>query len=193
MTVLLIAAGCRADEIGTVTALRLDADGIVKASVVSDFDKDYYDSREMRDAIEEAVRAYNAAKDEFSIQLLSVREDSGRAEVEMYYRTADDYAAFNNVTFFGGSISEITGDPAWPAGVVLTSTADGSTITTDDLSSLKKKACALVFGEPAAVTVPGKVLYVSGGAEVSEDGVVTAADDGGSDSVLDEPVIIIYE
>ena len=79
MAVLLITAGCRADEIGTVTALRLDADGIVKASVVSDFDKDYYDSREMRDAIEEAVRAYNAAKDEFSIQLLSVREDSWRA------------------------------------------------------------------------------------------------------------------
>ena len=43
------------------------------------------------------------------------------------------------------------------------------------------------------MTVPGKVLYVSGGAEVSEDGVVTAADDGGSDAVLDEPVIIIYE
>lgn len=193
MSFILLISGCGANEVGESSSLRLDKDGVIKSVMTADFDKDYYSITELRTNIEEAVAHYNNEHDGFRIQLLNLKQDKGRAQAELYYRTAEDYRAFNNVNFFVGTPDEALQTSLLTADALFQATADGeASVSLPTIKETHKKAKVLIFQEPMAVTVPGKILYTLGDVTLNEETTVTAVRDSNSD-ILSKAVIIIYE
>ena len=112
---------------------------------------------------------YNSKHGENTIQVKSYEaSDDGKVHLVMEYATANDYAVFNNVEFYSGSMinAQLEGylfDGSFKKvknGVVQGSAVSGSEV-------VKKMAAeVLVVTAPLEVHVPGNVLYTTSNAEV---------------------------
>ena len=104
----LLLAGCGGDERlkgADMSTMIIEKDRIT-ALTVSPFDTSIYSESELRRMADEETRAYNRENGAKSVKFekLSVRD--GKAYLTMSYRSAEDYAAFNNLTFENGPLSE---------------------------------------------------------------------------------------
>ena len=187
----LILSGCGSDERlanAEMSTMIIGQDKIT-ALTVSDFDTSVYKESELRKMVGEEVKAYNneAGGKPVTFEKLSVR--NGRAYLTMTYRSAEDYAAFNNLTFSNGPLSE----SALPDDTRILST-DGKLLTTFGI--LKEDAenewMLLVAEEPMRIYTGGTVYYVSGDAAWEEPAVTLGAD-ADPDRFLPEPCYIVYK
>jgi len=194
LIILAIAAvGCGKN--GTPAASRVDLakDGTLKAVMISSFNKNYYDIDELRNGIAMAVEEYNSKAGGYRIELKEVVFDGDTAEVVMNYRTAADYAAFNNVTFFSGTVEEGIANETLPGDITLHPVKEGLAETTPrDLAKEKKPGHFLVFMEPLSVKVPGSVTYLSDGLTVDDEGRIAVAEELIDGSTLSSLVYVFF-
>ena len=85
------------------SVIAVSKDGTVTDTIREPFDQDYYSQQELQDEVLKAVASYNSGMGNEAITVSKVQVDDGVTDVEMKYRSAEDYAAFNRETFFIGT------------------------------------------------------------------------------------------
>lgn len=199
LTLLLSCYGC-GEFLKSVNSLEIDSSGSVKAFSISDFDKEYYSGTELRKQILDSVSDYNKGSSEKKVSLSSCKIVKKKARVLLKYQSIEDYAAFNNVLAWMGTITEAVDNGLLEKSTSAMS-ADGTLKTTvgellaeygEDTASRKSNILkVLVIEEPLMIKVPGKVKYVIGDVKMNGGYAVTGND---IDTVLlDEACYIIYK
>ncbi len=99
--------GC-GEEAANVSAVTIDQEGKIESVLIEEFDKDYYDVKELSAMTEEEISEYNSLSGSARIVLESAEaiEDSSFVKLTMSYESAEDYAAFNETDFFFGTLRE---------------------------------------------------------------------------------------
>ena len=151
------------------TAVSISEDGVIIEYVNDTLDESYYSASELETMITSDVADYNAVHGENTIQVKSYEAaDGGKVSLVMEYATADDYATFNNIEFYSGSMinAQLAGylfDGSFKKvknGIVQGSSVSGSEV----IKSMSAEV--LVVTAPLEVHVPGTVLYTTTNAEV---------------------------
>ena len=194
LALTLSLAGC-GEFLKSVNSLEIDGSGNVKAFSISEFDKGYYSGTELRKQILDSVSEYNeSAKDE-RISLKSCKVSKKMARVLLKYKSLEDYAAFNNVLAWSGTLADAVEEGYFDKDTAVMS-SDGTLKTTIDeleskfggkTSSLK----VLAVEEPLMIKVPGKIRYTLGNVIMEGGYAITGA--GSLTTLLDEPCYIIYK
>ena len=160
------------------TGVKIGADGEITAMIVESFDREYYTEEGLQQFIREEMQAYG--KGRISVIGIDRRDDGATVSVGMRYGSAEDYAAFNEVTFFYGTAEE-----AQAAGYSLNTAlvnAKGASVQ-GGADALAGKH-VVIFSETMLVTVPTKVLYRSEGSTLVDSKSVRASGDGGLTYVI---------
>lgn len=135
--------------------------GIVEATV-EPFEKGYYDQAELESYVKERVAAYALEHEEKSVEMDKFEVADGIATLYIKYAGYADYAEFNGVKMFAGTVPQ-----ARAAGYdfdteflavedgVLGDTVDSGIVLADDTYK------AVILSTKADVKVDGKILFVS--------------------------------
>lgn len=136
--------------------------GKVTGATVENFDKEYYDPEELQEYVDQRVADYTADHGKKSVKVDSFSVEEGVAKLNIKYASCEDYAAFNGVELFAGTVPQ-----AMAAGYgfdkeflavekgVLSGVVGKDAITAD--SDLK----VVILNEKVDVKVDGTVTYVS--------------------------------
>ena len=147
----------------TETALQMKKDGTVTETVIDQLDQNYYSSQELESMINSSVSEYNQSKGGDVITIDSLSIENNQVNLTMTYASAQDYAEYNNVRFYNGSMlgAEMDGYLFYNQ----FRQVEKGTVTADDLSNEEalrhKEYQVLVTDTSHAVRVPGDVVYVS--------------------------------
>jgi hypothetical protein len=199
IALVLSLAGC-GEFLKSVNSLEIDSGGNVKAFSISEFDKEYYSGTELRKQILDSVSEYNeSAKDE-RISLNSCKVSKKKARVILKYKSLEDYASFNNVLAWSGTLTTAIENGYFDKSTAVIS-SDGTLKTT--IGELESKSGGktasrrgndlkvLIVEEPLMIKVPGKISYTIGDVTMEGGYAITGA--GSLTTLLDEPCYIIYK
>lgn len=158
-------------------AISISEDGSITEIVQDTLDEAYYSASELQNMITSEVADYNKKNGENSVQVKLFENEGQAVRLVMVYASAEDYASFNNVEFYYGSLinAQLEGylfDVSYKRvqnGVVSDSTVSGSEV----IKAMDKEV--MIVKAPLEVKVPGSILYTSTNAEVWADNVVYAA------------------
>lgn len=145
------------------TALQMKKDGTVTETVIDALDQSYYSSQELESMINSSVSEYNQTKGSEAITIDSLSIENNQVNLTMTYASAEDYAEYNNVRFYNGSMlgAEMDGYLFYNQ---FKQVEDG-TVVAQDLSNEEaikhKEFQVLVTDTSHAVRVPGDIAYVS--------------------------------
>ncbi|MCD7955581.1 MAG: hypothetical protein LUG93_07500 [Lachnospiraceae bacterium] len=177
-------------------AISIASDGSVTEIVQETLDQSYYDLTELEEMINAEVDEYNAENGEDSITVKSLTNDDSTVTLKLWYSSAEDYAAFNNVEFFCGSIisAQLEGylfDTSFYR--VKEGELSGSevsyTAVFNDMS-----AEVVIVQAPMEVHIEGQsVTYVSVNAEMISADTVNATGDQEEEEGLVLPSSKVYE
>ena len=166
------------------TSLQVYGDGSVAETIFDHLDQAWYTGDELQDMIARSMNEYNAANGENALNVTEYSDEGGDVRVRLIYRTAEDYARYNNVTFFSGSMLD-----AEMEGYLFTgpfSSVDGSGIKEQGLDAsepLSHKEYQVAISDGGhVVQVPGEVRYISSNAEVVNSHVVQPAASPGTET-----------
>lgn len=150
------------------TCILLTRDGKIQSSIVESFEQSYYDKEELQQTILSEAATYNKSAGNGNITVEKVEVKNGTARVQMTYAEPEDYAAFNQTDFFVGTADEAQAD-GYDLNVVLSSVKNSSeTVGKADILGMKDVKL-LITDINDAVTLNGRVVYVSENVTVSEN------------------------
>ncbi|MCR5733206.1 MAG: hypothetical protein K6G22_01245 [Lachnospiraceae bacterium] len=158
-------SGCDKTVDYNETTISISKKGIVKNEIVEGFSQVYYKEDELRSMIEEEVGEYaglTGDKDRVKFDDLTV--EKGKVKVMMTYKSYEDYADFNDVEFFYGTVNEAMTD-GFSLEVTMKSTVDGSNIGKDDIMKLGSSKM-IIISEPVMVESYSDILYVTANVEM---------------------------
>lgn len=181
---LMLLSGCGAEFSSEKDTVYVGKKGTVKGANVAAFDKEYYDETELSDFITDTVDTYVARAGEGTVEIAEFAVEEGVAHVYLNYAGAEDYADFNGVEFFTGTVLD-----AKAGGYEI---ADHFTAATDDETTWDAEGNKIVIiGQQTEVRVDGTILFVSPNASVTGKNTADVTYD-----ILDEaaePAYIIYK
>ena len=126
--------------------------------------------------ISSEVNAYNQENGEGSVTVRSMEIQDGKADLVLEFASAEDFASFNNIEFYYGSIinAQLAGylfdtDFKQVRDGVVEGDAVSASQAMQDMS-----AQVLIVEGPLEVRVPGSVTYTSTNSEVLSESVVNA-------------------
>ena len=158
------------------TALQISEEGTVTETIIDRLDQDYYSSSELEKMVREAVTEYTGANGPDSLQLTEYTSEGKNVRLVLVYGDDADYAAFNSVPFYNGSMlgAQMEGfrfDTEFLK-VEKDGTASGRRYPADEPVS-HKEYNVLVCDRLHMVEVPGDIVYVSAPAVVQDARIVT--------------------
>ncbi len=198
----LLLGGCSSKNAWTPQepdAISVSSDGSVTEIVQETLDASYYDPDELDAMITAAVEAYNQEHGEDTIKIESYEETDGDVTLKLSYAAGTDYAAFNNVEFYQGSIinAQMAGylfDTSFyriKDGKISGDAIDSSSVFEDDMS-----AEVLIVEAPLEIHVDGKIQYISTNADLLSESTAYAKGQSGEGSYEEQKkanlVYIIY-
>lgn len=164
-------SGCSQQTDVETSTVFIEKKGSVVSVDVEKFDKEYYEAEELENYIEKQVEEYGGK--DGGVEKSSFDVKDGKAKLKMRYDSYEDYANFNGIEFYSGS--------------VVTAQAEGYDFDTEFYSvseNLKEQKAVdskkvledddnkiAIIKANVDVSVPGKILYVS-----KRDTKVTAED-----------------
>lgn len=170
LCVVCILTGCSRFS-PEMTGVSIDKKGQVTQVIRENFDKDYYDKKEMDAEISAAVKSYNdtAGGKKVKAGRLGVKNDV--AVLRVTYATARDYADFNNVGFYLGDIlGAVQAGHAFKgkfAEISKGTVKEGSSVWGSQIMTGKNYK-TLVIEEAMLAEVPGEIVYVSENMKVTD-------------------------
>ena len=183
LTVTLL-TGCGADFSADKDTVYIQKKGTIKGANVADFDKEYYDETELSDFIKETVDTYVEQAGEGTVESQEFAVSDGVAHVYLNYAGAEDYAQFNGVKFYEGTVLDAKAE-----GYEI---PDAFTSVTDDETTWDAEGNKIVIiGQQTQVKVDGTILFVSANASVTGKNTADVSYD-----ILDEeaqPAYIVYK
>lgn len=193
--------GCGKNKVGDLTvdagesAIYLDQDGTVSYVMCEDFDKDYYDKGDLKEAIKQEIDDFNAGPssketDSASLESFKVKDKKVTAIIE--FKSTDDFVGYvkeynreGDDEIFIGKISDAVDEGIKISGK-FTEVKDGlvteETIKGTEVKKLEDNI--IVLKEQMLVQMEGNIKYISENCTI-EDGIVTITDD--------EIAYIVYE
>ena len=166
---ILMVCGCTEKKIQTnTTTVFVNKDGSITDAIVEEFTAGYYDAAELQTMTNKELTAYNQTTGDVNSAVLAQYEVAdGLAKVFIDFKTAQDYAAFNETDCFFGTIED-----AYAAGydldVKLKSVTGDETLDKNAILE-KGKYKLLILEEHVDVITYKKILYKSANVDIVDD------------------------
>ncbi len=171
--------------------------GNVIGADIEDFNEDYYDEEELKAYITESVESYVALNGDGSLEMekfeTEASDDGIMANLYLNYATYIDYALFNEVTFFAGSIPQAR-EEGYEFEQDFLAVENGTLAGSMDVQELleDEDTRAVIIGEETVVKVDGTIQCVSdGNVEVSDKNTVRVHYD--REDPQAQPACILYK
>lgn len=183
---MALTSGCGSET--EESRAELQKDGSVKSVISESFDKPDYDINELQQMVLEESASYNRSVGDSAVSVEKVSEKDGTASVKMTYRSAADYAAFNDGIFFVGSPKEAE-EEGYNLNKVLSSTRNPlETVGEADILDMDGDVRILITDMKDPVVLDGKAIYTSDNVQTDKKyKTVTLKEESG------EPAYIIYK
>jgi hypothetical protein len=164
--VLMLVTGCsfKAFDADTNTVY-VKTDGSIMDVIIEDFSEEYYDSTELETLINDNIDEYNNGSEAIKVKKYSVKDNV--AKLITNYNSASDYANFNEVEFFSGTISEALKE-GYSFEQKFTGIDEENTIGSETIESLTQYK-VIVFEENVEIKTDSKILYLSNNAQLVND------------------------
>lgn len=185
----------------TASTLSITKEGAVTAWLIESFqepiDEEYYSAEELEAQIREEIDAFNEEQgytgeaEKAPVRLTEVKEEQGaeddsaedRITVQMKYHSAGDYTKYNGRLLFYGTVAE-----AYAAGHRVEAQMENASDREKKLSEEEIKAMEqkhiLIVEENMNLSVPGEILYVSSGVNVTGKNTAEAAHEAGYSYII---------
>lgn len=174
LTVCLLSgmlAGCGSVDSDS-TIVSVGKKGMITTIDVEDFEQDYYTEEDFKAFAEDAINTYNMSHEVDAVTLSEFTVTDGVAKLKMEFKSAEDYAGFNGIPLFQGTIVD-----AVAAGYKFEGTfsavekgeVTGSATKTEILADADLKV--VIIQANTDVQVAGKICFVS-----NQNVTVTAKD-----------------
>lgn len=147
----------------TETALQVREDGTMTEVVIDQLEQSYYNASELESMINSSVSEYNKSHGADSVKIDELLLENNQVKLTLTYASAKDYADYNNVRFYNGSMlgAEMDGFLFYNQ----FKQVEKGTVVQDNISNeepLKHKEYqVLVTDTSHIVQVPGDVVFVS--------------------------------
>lgn len=162
--IVLFSAGCGSkDSAAEVNTVQVFEDGSISEAIVESFEKSNYNTTELEIRLMEELSRYNAENGEEKIKLKKFDNEDGMIKVSIKYAGAEDYAEFNRVEFFTGTVT--SAKEKYPFDREFVKVENGS--VTDGAAEVAGNSKVLVLEEPGDVLVSGKILAVTTNVELT--------------------------
>lgn len=149
------------------TSLQISLGGTVTETIFDTLDESYYDADELQDLIARSVRIYNEEHGENSITVPAYSAQNGKIYLVLTYAKPEDYASYNEVNFFNGSIlsAQMNGLAYPDTFLKVNGTSASESVSSEEALSHKEYSIAVADTEHV-VQVPGQIRFVSENAEI---------------------------
>lgn len=97
-------AGCGTTVEGESSVVYVEKNGTVISLDVEELAQDYYDAEELENFVNDAVSEYTEEHGRSSVKVQELTVEEGTARLQMQYKTADDYSAFNGIELYQGKV-----------------------------------------------------------------------------------------
>ncbi len=193
-----IATACGSSFKPAESTVYVTDQGTVISADIEDFNEDYYDEEELNDYITESVESYVADNGDGSVEIDSFKIESSndagsRARLNLTYASYIDYAQFNDVMMFAGTVSEAQQEQ-YELGQNFQKVEKEALAGSMDISEIldEEEWKIVIIRENTNVKVDGTVRYVSDGnaQPVGRDTVQVSYDTEDADA---RPAVIIYK
>lgn len=184
LTLVLAGCGKQAEpDIVEETAIVINKNGTVTYHLVESFEKDYYNLSELSAMAAEEATEYNGTKDSDEqsvivdkVELLSNNES--KATVKYLFNGWDSFSDFTgNMLYYGTIADAISGDISFRSSVQ--NVKDGTVLTSDELLRDGDKKI-IITDARAVIYCPSKVICLSDGVSLREDGSVDTTESEGT-------------
>lgn len=168
--------------------------GVVTAVHIEQMDQTYYDGAELENFVNEAVDAYTEEHGRGTVKVEDFAVEGESAKYTMSYQSAEDYAGFNGIEIFAGTVVDsLAAGYTYEGDFVKVENGSEAGSATKQEIYAEKDLKVVVIRENTEVKVPGTVRYIS--AEYTElTGTDSVAVSGSGDSVqTDHCVYIVYK
>ncbi len=146
----------------------LNKHGVVESLSVESFDKEYYDENELKNFIDEEIKAQQTSQGEESLSLEKFEVKEEKATLRVKYKTAEDYAEFTDTEFESGQYTaDILSDEQTLIQVETGEEIDKANIEAEGLSYIK-----IQDPEGIQLLVDGSISYYSNGMEFVEKNLI---------------------
>lgn len=173
-SMLFVMTGCGQEQADAEAGLTITKEGRITSVLVDSFEKDYYDVEELREMVQLEVSQYNQKAGKQAIELQSLELHGENCVAVLNYQSAEDYALYNEVPFFAGTVKE-----AAKAGVDLSVTlkeaGKDASIGRAEVEAMKDYYLVVWYGDMPVVT-PGKIRYYGDNLQILGSKKIVAAD-----------------
>lgn len=97
-------AGCGTTIDSETSVVCVKANGNIISLDVEQFEKDYYDAEELKSYVNDAVSAYTKEHGMGTVKVEELIVEGESARLQMKYKTASDYSAFNDIELYQGTV-----------------------------------------------------------------------------------------
>lgn len=156
-----IMTGCGQSYEADVSTVFVEKDGKVVSTDVEAFDENTYDKEGLEAYVQEALDTYNSDNGEDAVVMKELKVEEGNAVLILEYASASDYAKFNGIELYTGSVADAL-SAGYSFDVEFASVADGDTkvCNVNDFLGNGDYKAVIIRGN-TDVHVNGKVAYVS--------------------------------
>ncbi len=146
------------------TSIKILKKGRIESDIIEPFGMDYYSEKELGEMLSEAVEAYNLKKGEKDgVTLKDVEVEKEVARARIIYKSAEDYAEFNNVDFFCGKVKDAR-EGGYDLRMTMLSLDNGEKTGLSELVGVEDNNIVII-SEPVLVETDSDIEYVSANVE----------------------------
>lgn len=146
----------------------LNKHGVVESLSVEAFDKAYYDENELKNFIDEEIKAQQTLRGEESLSLEEFEVKEEKATLRVKYKTVEDYTEFTDTKFESGKYkADILSDDQTLIQVETKEEVDKANIEAEGLSYIK-----IQDPDGIQLLIDGSISYYSKGMEFVEKNLI---------------------
>lgn len=177
---MTLLTGCGTEFSADTDTVYVGKKGVIKGANVASFDKEYYDETELSDFITDTVDTYVSKAGDGTVEIVEFAVENDVAHVYLDYAASEDYAEFNGVEFFAGSVLDAKAE-GYEIPNNLTAVTDKEVAWDDEKNQI------IIVGQQTQVRVDGTILFVSSNAKVTDKNTADVTYD-----LLDENAELAY-
>lgn len=157
---LLIGCGTTIDS--ETSVVYVGENGSIVSLDVEQFEQDYYDAEELENYVNDAVSAYTKENGMGTVKVEELTIEGDSARLQMKYKSASDYSAFNDIELFQGNVLD-----ALEAGYVFdgdfAKVENGAVVGTATKQEIyeEQELKVVIIRANMDVQVEGEICYVS--------------------------------
>ncbi len=154
----------------TATAVDVHEDGSLRETIIDILDQSYYSADELQAMIESTLAEFNQDAGSTLVSAASIDLTDGQVNVVLDYADGASFAAYNQVSFFSGSMlsAQLEGFLFDMDFRTVTEEGASSQVITNEEPLSHKEYQVVVADTGHRVHVPGVIRYVSANAAISD-------------------------